>query len=475
MMLDYYERYFLRTAGRQALAGATSVIEARHIAPAIELYEPDDEGVAMTNLLMESQEISDNGRVLGHAVRASTWGDEASSDREAEQILAIARPHEANEFAHDLKPQVVIRSLIEGRRPTIAHQKLHQYRPILETFSPGYYRTLLQEVGFGYCRTAASKSELTVVDAIVDELASEDPVQEHTKQYGIWPFRFTQQFIDLTVKPLHKPLQAQVLHCRKMLAQPDRLKRSEPPQPQEDYTYADAYMDGGMPAALALHAQKNSGLPDPNLFWPYRSIVHDLVEAGHAEAARKIAQEGIHLLRKQYNEPVLRANEHYGITRYIIDDYAYKHDIVSAHHLAAEIPDNDNHTRVGAFRSVAEHYIKGYINELEAGTDIAAETIETCIDYLTANVADTGDRTACIERIMKDVAPLGQVSAIVRLAAELPPQRNSPYAYGRHALFEAHTKRRDYAACSEFLQYWPSHDLAIKALTIVVQQKRSRM
>lgn len=469
MLLDYYELHFLRFLGEHALSqpGHMYSYEEEIVEPIMNIYEQSAEGASAIDKLVDHSSVPDASRITVLAAQARIWGGEFQAAA-VNKILHIADEHELQGYTQELGRHEVIRALIKAQRPDIAHVKLIEY----ETPTSGWYRPLLKEVGESYSAIATSKKDLEVVEPIIAELKATDPNPYFEITRGYWIFKRKHVATDRAVKRqmLHSPLMSTVRSRQYTLDHPENYIYESVPAP-EKYPYARAYREGGLQAAFALHAHHNRASQDPSPYWRFSAVTRDLAHTGETEAARQIAEEGLQALAEY--KGAASALDHYHLFRDVIAAYAQQGDLEQAHDLAMTIPQNSRDIRTDAVRSIVEHYMKKRISDTEQTGDTLVTDAETCIDYINQHIAKDDSRYVTFEGLIKDLAPHGQVAAMKLLAAQLPPQYRYAHIVTK-ALGVAHIVNKDYLACSELLGYWPDANLALQALTSVVQEKQAR-
>ena len=468
MLLDYYERHFLRVIGEYACTDQVFIRTESASEPvrALKLYEPSAENVAITDSLINvpSATVPD---VLGlAALRAKVWGDGMSQKIAVDRILNAA---ESSGHGVEVSNEDIVSLLLLAGRPDIAHEKLEAYRGSLGNSD----RKLLLEIGKEYCKIAKSKEDIKAVPDIIDELEAAHPQQVITK--GWWIFKKTQIHIDKTKPRLHKDLQNYLNAAIHRLEHPERFVYNTVGIERDPYPYATAYREGGLSAAFGLHEYRNRALTDKSAQWSYRSIVGDLAQSGELAVAYDLAQEGLAKVAQEDESGIVPAHTHYDIVRHIIDAHARMHDLKRAHEITMHIPrEGGRDVQVSARRMAAREYIQGYVNELRPGDTIPDHCLNTVIEYVKQYVYDVGERNATLEWIMDILAPYGQTDAIKHIATHLPPLKSTPYWHGRRALFTSHVANKDYEACIEYLDYWRNEQLAVDVLASVVQEKQRR-
>lgn len=468
LLLDYYERHFLRTLGNYACSNYGFVEPDSDTERVLKLYEPSAENVAITDSFVRPPDATVTDQLGLLASRARIWGDVASREIAAREIFSIADKRGSDSEVSD---ETIIATLVVAGRPDIAHIKLKAYQDRLGES----YRNLLFGVGKGYCRIAKSKRDLHGVPDIIEELKIDDPKSKKivTNRWGL--FKTTQTHIDATKKRLHKDLQAHLNGAHYRIEHPEFFEYNTVRANEDPYPYATAYHEGGVSAAFGLHEYNNRNSRDKSASWAYRSIVADLAKSGELSLAHELANEGLTRVAQEYEDGVVPAATYYDIIRHVIDGYAGAHDLERAHQITTAIPDyEERDVRVSARRMIAKEYVHGYAAELQPGDTMPDHHLETAIAYVKQYVPHEGEREATFGWMMDVLAPYGQVDAIKRIAAHLPPLHSTPYQHGRWPLFAAHIANKDYAACTEYLDYWPSKHLTADALTSVIQEKQRR-
>lgn len=467
LLLDYYERHFLRTLGNHACSNYGFVDDGSDIERVLKLYDPSTESIAVTDSFVRPPDATLTDHLGLLASRARIWGDVTSREIAARKIFSVADSRGPDSEVSD---ETIVRTLVRAGRPDIAHVKLKAYRHRLGE----NYRHLLYNVGEGYCSVAKSTEDLQGVPNIIDELKVGDPKPRMVtiNKWGI--FKRAQIRTDATKQRFHKDLQAHLNGARRQIEHPELFEYNITPVDSEPYPYAVAYREGGLRAALELHKYNNRASGDRSAFWPYRTIVNELVESGDLATAHKLAEEGLIKISEEHENGATPASIHYGIIRYVIEGYARTHDLERAHTITTAIPDDFGNTRTAARRMVAKLYVESYARQLQSGNNIPDECLGTAIEYIKQHVPDELERNATFGWVMDVLAPYGQTNAIKRVAAQLPPLLSTPYEHGIWPLFASHVANKDYQACAEYLEYWPSRRLTADALTSVIQEKRRR-
>lgn len=468
MLLDHYERHFLRVIGEYACTDQVFMREEPESEPvrALKLYEPNDESIAITNSFIDVPAATATDSLALLALRAKVWGDGMSQKIAVDRILNVA---ESRGHSVEVSNEDIVSLLALAGRPDIAHEKLDTYRGNLGDSE----KKLLLLIGKAYCKVAKSKEDIEAVPGIIEELEASHP--KHVVTRGWWIFKKTQTYIDKTQPRLYKELQGYLNGATNRIEHPERFTYAPVETEKDPYPYATAYHEGGLSAAFGLHEYRNRALRDKSSQWSYRSIVGDLAQAGELAAAYELAQEGLVKVAQEDETGVVPAHTHYDIVRHIIDAYAHMHDLKRAHEITIDIPRDGGHdVQVSARRMAAREYIQGYADELQPGDTIPDHCLETVIEYVKQYVYDDGERNATFEWIMQVLAPYGQTDAIKRIAEQLPPLKSTPYWHGRRALFASHLTNKDYEACLEYLEYWPNVYLTVDALASVVQEKQRR-
>jgi hypothetical protein len=467
LLLDYYERHFLRTLGSAVCPDYSPKYEDEDLERALKLYEPSPENMSITDSLVRPPSASTADQIGLVATRAKIWGDRASREVATREIFNTADSRDPNS---EISDETIVTALVTAGRPDIAHIKLRAYRDRLGM----RYRDLLYDVGVGYCHIAKSKQDLKVASGIIDELKVDDPKSTKvvTKRWGI--FKTTYTHTDATKRRLHKELRSHVRGRQCYLEHPEHFGHHNFSTDEDPHPYATAYHEGGLSAAFRLHEYNNRGSDDPRAVWRYRTVVKDLAETGELALADQIAQEGLLKASQEYEEGAMPASVHYAITRYVAKGYARAHNLERAHEMVTSIPDYKSDTQTQAHRMLAEAYAQGYIDELEPGARLPEHCLGTAIDYIQRNVADRQEQEATLGWIMEALVPHGQTEDIKRLISHVAPLGSSPYMHDGHMLFAAHVVNKDYEACAEYLKYWPSERLTVDALASVVHEKQRR-
>lgn len=471
-LLDYYEHHFLRRIGECALAnpGQFAWHETHTLEPVFDLYDSAEEGMKATNVLIVQPCVSEQNRVQALASRAARWGGEAK-DTATIEILELAQKHEAQCYDDQLERHEIIRALIKTGRPDLAHHKLVAYQDDMR----GRYRKLLREVGEGYCNVAQSKHDLAPVEPIVKELAHGDPNIKTIKISG-WLRKKERTTTDArrSAEVLHKPLVAMLKNKQRMIDNPGDYIYPVLPKAEES-PYTDAYYTGGIEAALALHDKRNRASNDKSVFWKYRSVAADLARSGEVAVAHQVAEIGLHRLAQEKEGGIVLPFEHYGLIRDVVDAYARAGNLQQAHRLVSSMShQDDGGLQQAGFREVMVKYVQGQVEMLRHPKVLDPDTIDMCSDYLRKYCPAELERTATLERIIKEfLAPHGQVEAIRSIVSQLPAKQLSHNSVAR-ALGEAHATLGDYQACAELFEYWPIPEIAVDALTAIVAEKRRR-